>query len=809
MEQIKSVVYGEYFIDFTKGGVVYNANDGFYEISGYTKQDVEDGVVNFFNFVPDEYREKYDALVNEAVKNDKPALIQHPFIKKNGTVIYVLCLGCIKKNSNGERGWVIITDHTEHMNLISKYNSSITELDSLTSIVPGGVVIFSVDENDLTVFKSNDEFLNMLGISGDITGKSFSEYISQESFSVLHKRICISVSENEPVNYEFKVRTEKEYKWFRLYGNIYKYSYGKPLFYSVILDVTEDIHLNNELLMQAEKFRIIADSSEELFFDYDVDTDRLKLTTNLSRYCLDYDNCVDYYWRDECPKEFVHPKDYERYKSEWQKMLEAPMRGSLEFRTKAYDDDYTWYNMSYVSFQNEHGRISKVFGKIVSIQHLKSLKKKIDKDSEYITYLLETDSLTGLLNRKAFKKKAGQAIMAMEKDYVYGVVYTDINDFSYVNDNFGYEAGNRMLRDFAKLLRDTPTNILGCRLYSDYFIGLYRARTREELLKSIEVRNMNFTNLQKENYPASDIRVSCGIFIIPDRESDITVAIDNANLARRSVKSNSSIICGIYSQRMRMQRAYEQSICSELHSAIANRNIEMFLQPKFHMVERTIIGAEALARWRNLDGSYKMPYEFIPVLEKVGYIDELDFFIYEEVLKTLEQWKKDGLTLVPISVNFSQHHILQPRFVESIVETANKYDVDKSLVEIEITESSFSGDTQALFSDMERLRSYGFKISIDDFGIGYSTLGLLMKAPVDIVKIDKSFIDNIEYSKLDRDFVANLCRLVDTAKKDVIFEGVETDKQANILSASGYSKAQGWLFDKAIPLDKFNKKYMY
>lgn len=809
MGQIKNVVYGEYYIDLKRDCVVYDANDGFFEMSGYNMQDVKSGSLNLFDFIPDECEEEYKDRINDKLGTEYSIYVQHPFVRKNGTTIYVLCLGIPLKEFNYQRYKIVITDYTEHLNLMSEYNSSIKEIDSLVSIVPGGVVIFSVYDDDLKIFKSNDEFLKMLDMKEEITGTSFSEYISPESFSVLHKRICICVSENVPVNYEFKIQMGDEYKWFRLYGNMYKYSHGTPLFYSVILDITEDIHLNNQLLMQAEKFQFIADSLEELVFDYDVATDRLKLSTNLSRYCLDFENCVDYYWRDECPKEFVKPSDYEHYKEEWRKMLEAPMRGSLEFRTKAYDDDYTWYNMNYVSFQNEHGKVSKVFGKIVSIQHLKSLKKKIDKDSEYITYLLETDSLTGLLNRKAFKKKAGKEIINMEKDYVCGLVYTDINDFSYVNDNFGYEAGNRMLRDFAKILRDTPTNVLGCRLYSDYFIGLYKADTEEKLIKSIEDRNRKFTGLQKENYPASDIRVSCGIFIIPDRECDVTIAIDNANLARRSVKSNSSILCGLYSERLRTQRAYEQSICSELHSAIINRHIEMFLQPKFHMSERTIIGAEALARWRNLDGSYKMPYEFIPVLEKVGYIDELDFFIYEEALKTLAQWKKDGLQLVPISINFSQHHISQPHFVESIASAADKYDVDKSMLELEVTESSFSGDTKELFKDMERLRSYGFKISIDDFGIGYSTLGLLMKAPVDIVKIDKSFIDNIEHSKVDRDFVENICRLVNTASKDVIFEGVETEQQADILSASGYSKAQGWLFDKAISIDKFNEKYMY
>jgi diguanylate cyclase (GGDEF)-like protein len=446
---------------------------------------------------------------------------------------------------------------------------------------------------------------------------------------------------------------------------------------------------------------------------------------------------------------------------------------------------------------------------MVNIQHLKTLKNKIAHDSEYIKYLLETDSLTGLLNRKAFKEKAEKLILGLDSSYSYGLVYSDINDFSYVNENFGYEAGNKMLKDFANILQNCPTNLLGSRIYSDFFVGLYRAPSREELLRSIEERNTDFTALQKEKYPASDISVSCGIYVIPDRHTDITIAIDNANLARRSVKNNSSIICGIYSQRMRTQRAYEQSIASELHSAISNKLIEMFLQPKFDIDTRQIIGAEALARWRNLDGTYKMPVEFIPVLEKVGYIDELDFFIYEEVLRTVEQWKKDGRRIVPVSVNFSQHHVRHPRFTDMIVETADKYDVDKSNIEIEITESCFSGDMQILFEDMGKLRSMGFKVSIDDFGIGYSTLSVLMKAPVDIVKIDKSFIDNLTRSRVDREFLNNMCKLIETVNKDVIFEGVESEEQAQILSSSGHTKAQGWLFDKARPLKRFNEKYMY
>ncbi|MBE6872456.1 MAG: EAL domain-containing protein [Ruminococcus albus] len=567
--------------------------------------------------------------------------------------------------------------------------------------------------------------------------------------------------------------------------------------------------LMRQITEQQEKLHMIAENTDDVYYQYDVKHDLMHLTVSITRFRLDYDNCLENFLGRRAAEEFMHPDDVKAYFDEWEKALKKPTKGTMEFRTKAYDDDYCWYSDAYISFADENGEVTEVFGRLANIQKLKTLTSQADSDSEYIKYLLQSDQLTGLYNRKGFTQQAGNLLSRREEGYIYALVYSDINDFSYVNENFGYETGNTMLRDFAECLKAGSTYVMGCRIYSDFFITLCSAKSRAELIKSVEVENTSFTALQKLKFPSGDIRISCGMYILPDGEVELNTAIDNANLARRSVKHSSSILCGIYSQRMRMQKLYEQSICNELHAALENRQIEMFLQPKFHLEKRVIIGAEALARWRNPNGTYKMPFEFIPVLEKVGYIDELDFFIYEEVLRTLEKWKRDDRVLLPISVNFSQHHITQPKFVENLIDTANRFDVDKSFVEIEITESCFSGDTQALFSVMERLRNEGFKVSIDDFGIGYSTLSVLMNAPVDIVKIDKSFIDNIERNKNDRDFVANMCSLIDTANKDIIFEGVETDAQAAILCQSGYTKAQGWLFDKAMPLSDFEGKYMY
>ena len=677
-----SVIY----IDLKDDCRIIQADEFFYELTGYDQEDISAGRVRLATIESHNYRDKNIEMLLEAASSSRPFCLRQPLVRKDGSLIFVHCIGEVTENA---RARLILT-------------------------------------------------------------------------------LCNCQSRMEQSN--------------RI--------------------------LDQEISIQREKLRIISENSDDVYFDYDALRDTISITADETHYPLDDDNSLAGYINEKRAKEHIHPKDYEMFMGHWEKLLKKPCKGSFEFRTNAYDDDYTWYNMTCASF-GTCGTVERVVGRITSIQNLKNLTKKINKDSQYINYLIETDSLTGLLNRKGFTKQANELLDERDENAVYAVIYSDINDFSYVNENFGYEEGNKMLKDFADCITEMPTNLLGCRIYSDYFIGLFKANTREELIKNVESRNIHFTQMQKQKYPASDIRISCGMYIIRPDDNDINAAIDNANLARRNVKHSSNIICGVFSPRMKMQRLHEQEVCNELHSAIESRHIEMFLQPKFHLSDRTIIGAEALARWRNDNGTYKLPYEFIPVLEKVGYIDELDFFIYGEVLRTMERWKKDGRRILPISVNFSQHHIAQEKFVEKLVETADKFDVDKSNIEIEITESSFSGDTQALFSVMGRLRGYGFKVSIDDFGIGYSTLSVLMNAPVDIVKIDKSFIDNIEKSKLDRDFVSNMCSLINTAHKDIIFEGVETDAQADILSESGYTKAQGWLFDKAIPVSDFDRKYMY
>lgn len=578
----------------------------------------------------------------------------------------------------------------------------------------------------------------------------------------------------------------------------------------MISDVSEHRRLDAQIKMQNTRYKIIEENTDEIYFDYDVKTDIIHLPKKYFSSVSKKFNLVNY-WSSDSPRQTVHPDDYEMYKKEWEKCLGSSGTSVLEFRTRAFSSDgsYEWFRLPLYRIADDDGRVVSIFGRMYPIAREKELSEKITTDQQVIHRLSTTDQLTGLYNRNTFKKLANKKLECFDEKRCYAVIYSDINDFSYINDNFGYDEGNSVLCDFARLCEGQSEDIISCRIYSDYYLTFIIAKSQDEIINAVSAVNDIFTSRQKDKYPASDIHVSSGIyFFLKNGMRDITIAIDNANLARRSVKGSKDVPCGIYSETLRRKRSHDQTIASELHAAIENGFIEAFLQPKFSLKTREIIGAEALARWKNQDGTYKLPFEFIDVLEKVGYITELDYHIYETVLKRMQHWKSTGKKLYPISINFSRLHMMKSDFVENIIRLADQYDIDKGLIEIEVTESAFASDAKAMVNNLAKLKEAGFKIDIDDFGIGYSSLSMLMTAPIDTVKVDKLFIDNIVHSELEREYVKQICILISTTKKNVVFEGVETEEQANFISKWGFNIAQGWLFDKALAIEEFEKKYL-
>ena len=683
------------------------------------------------------------------------------------------------------------------------------------SQVKYGRIFVDIDDN-FRIINATRGFYELTGYSfGDLqNGLRLSDLFrcDAEATEKYHKTVMRNLSKkSESFVSHGMFNSEGEKFFVESYATLeYDEETGHNILNIMLSDISEHRRLDAQIKLQNARYKIIEENTDEIYFDYDVKADIMHLPKKYFNEVSKRYNLARY-WKSDAPRQNVHPDDYDNYREKWERCMRNSESCFVEFRTKTFTSDgsYEWYRLPLSSITDETGKVVSIFGRMYPINHEKQLSEKIDTDKMVIETLSTTDHLTGLLNRNTFKIRVAQMLENFDERKSYAIIYSDINDFSYINDNFGYDEGNKVLCEFARFIEGNNQNAVSCRIYSDYFLSFYIANNQDEIINSVTVINDVFTKSLKDKYPASDIHVSTGVYFFnKNGNHDVTIAIDNANLARRSVKGSKDVPCGIYSESLRKKRHHEQKIASELHSAIENGYIETFFQPKFSLSTREIIGAEALARWRNPDGSYKLPFEFIDVLEKVGYIIELDYCIYETVLKTIKRWKEQGKKLFPISVNFSRLHTLREDFVENIIELADSYGVDTGMIEIEVTESAFAADSKTMSQNLAKLREAGFKIDIDDFGIGYSSLSMLMTAPIDTVKVDKLFIDNIVHSELEREYVKQICILIATTKKNVVFEGVETEEQAAFLSDWGFSIAQGWLFDKALAIDAFEKKYM-
>lgn len=446
--------------------------------------------------------------------------------------------------------------------------------------------------------------------------------------------------------------------------------------------------------------------------------------------------------------------------------------------------------------------LSRIISSYVSLRNEQS--KQMDR-----IQALSIDNLTGLYTYAAFQRHVRHRLHHCKPDKTYAFISADISHFSNLNENFGYAEGDHVLKLFSKKLKaGSHEQIISCHLEADRFLLFAENDSEETLMTQIRGLCDEFEEYLNKRYPMSNLRVVSGIYFVSNPNKDLLYMIDSANHARKSIKHCYAESVAVYSDELRTKRKMLLDVVGSIHDAIEDGYIEAFLQPKFSMVHRNIIGAEALVRWRNPDNTYRFPDQFIPILEDAGLIVDLDMCVFRQALDALARWKADGKKLIPISVNFSRVHFRDENFYKKVVTMTKEYGIDTSFIEVEVTESTFGENRESLFLQLQQLRKHGFIVDIDDFGTGYSSLNMLMSAPVDIVKVDKSFIDNYE-TKEQQVYINQIGNLILSADKDIIFEGVETEEQIKLLTDYGYDRAQGYFFSRPIPLAEFEQKYVY
>jgi diguanylate cyclase (GGDEF)-like protein len=383
----------------------------------------------------------------------------------------------------------------------------------------------------------------------------------------------------------------------------------------------------------------------------------------------------------------------------------------------------------------------------------------------------------------------------------YSMISMDINKFRTVNDHLGHEEGGKILAKLARLIqmrlteRETYT-----RKNADTFYAIIKYVSDIDIFAQLD-SFINDAYYQIEEYK---LILSFGVYKIDDLTMDVRSIIDRADLARKTIKGNNESSYAFFDENMLTKIREEKRIENIMEFALESNEFKVYLQPKYDLNSRTvIIGAEALIRWFR-EGKMISPGAFIPIFEKNGFITKVDKFVFEEVCKQQKLWLNRGYDVRAISVNMSRINLHEPNFVRDLYEICNKYNVPTRYFEIEITESVAFENLDTLTRVFNELKNYGFHISIDDFGTGYSSLNMLKNLPVDILKIDRSFLTDTHNERANN-IIHHVINLAMSLHMKTICEGIETIEQVNLLSDLKCDMAQGFYFARPMPIDEYEK----
>lgn len=433
--------------------------------------------------------------------------------------------------------------------------------------------------------------------------------------------------------------------------------------------------------------------------------------------------------------------------------------------------------------------------------YLVKTRKKTVAEATQITYI---DDLTGLPTKSRHKEEMVPILKRAKGMYAYAIC--DVSDFKFVNETYGYEYGNMALKHIASVFRKSlRKNELVSRTSGDHFGILLQYETVPELVERLQQmlgEAAQFPSDKDGN--AYKAVFTCGVYLIQGDEDPNKIRA-RATVARKSLKKALATQIGLYSEEDHNKELLTKELENELKSALRNNEFIVYFQPKYDITSERIIGAEALVRWEHPQRGLLSPGIFIPLCEENGFVREIDFYVFDIVCSKLKEWVEKGKQLITISVNFSRLHLEDSNFVERLVEMANSHGIPPKYLEIELTETAVYSEMDTLLTAMHQIKEAGFGLSMDDFGSGYSSLHLLREMPVDVLKLDKGFLDDCSGEETTREkrIISHVISMAKDLEIAVLAEGVETAQQKDFLKNTNCDMIQGYYYAKPMPAENF------
>lgn len=422
------------------------------------------------------------------------------------------------------------------------------------------------------------------------------------------------------------------------------------------------------------------------------------------------------------------------------------------------------------------------------------------RENASIVRILQYDSLTQLLSKDYFYQQALQ-YLTVHSDRKYKLLVSDIANFKIVNDMFGMDLGNKVLANYASILKTYFPSTPLARIGADVFAVLLpqEVEVNEEIVAKIN------DSLNSSQIISMNMTLKFGLYMIEDIHVNISQMCDRAVLAIKAIKGIYGKNLIVYDDSFLKNLLKEQIIQESMESALVNNEFKVYFQPKYDFNANKISGAEALVRWISKENGFMNPGDFIPLFERNGFISRLDYFVWENTCKVLSKWKKEGKELIPISVNVSRVDFYTSHIVDDLLSLIKTYDIPIEYLHLEITESAYTTNPEQIIHVVKDLKRLGFLVEMDDFGTGYSSLNMLSELPIDYLKLDMKFVQEGLLKRESKTIIQFIITLAKWLNLNVIAEGVETQLQANQLKDMGCDMGQGYLYSKPVPIDQFEK----
>lgn len=676
---------------------------------------------------------------------------------------------------------------------IRQLNSDFSEIHEHVSI---GLVEYDIEYDILTC---SDQVYEMLAIMDEEEKRNFTfskllkyvHYHDRSLFQEEYKKI-IQTGQSFSMTWRM-VRADGEERVVFGQGIPQDFFKSKPTkIIWFLADLTEKMHLEKQVVELNEKIEQITKNLDVCLWSVDVQNNKVlfcsDVVTKIYGRDSEFFRSNPDYW-----KSCIHRDDLDSVLSNHEVLLKGEIL-QHEYRIVHPDGKVIWVLDYSFPKLNEKGELVSIEKMVVDITKAKENELKVDRQKHY-------DALTNLPNQQSLMNDLSKWIESYgEKSEIFAVFCMDLDNFKRINNSLGRFAGDAILKKIANRIEkmvEGKGNVY--RLVGDEFVFLLNLGNDKELYHEFaqEILNTVAVPINIEDHELY-ITASIGICFFPADGQDRKTLLSNADIALYKAKQLDKNTYQVYVPSIGISAFKQLSLEKELRKALKNNELFIEYQPRVDAKSFRVVGAEALVRWKHPDWGVVSPYEFIPIAEEVELINEIGDWIIGQVCQQLKSWIEKKLNVQVISINISPKRFLRKGFYETLRNAVAEANIRPSLLEIEITERSLLQSEDLVHKQLQKIKEFGVRVALDDFGSGFTSLNNIKNFPIDTVKIDKSFIQHLTSEQNDQVITKSIIDIAHGLNMKVVGEGVETKEQLSLLQKYQCDEIQGYLFSRPL-----------